>query len=303
MATFLILAHSDLEHLKELLMALKGNRIIIHLDKKCIVSRSQLTELIKNANAQLIDEEKSINVQWAGFSQVRAMLLLMQTALPLMDSQEKLIFISGCDYPIRPLDEILSCLDNSVAMQFLRYYPLDERKKDLRRWSLYHRWDFRLFKKRGSYLNRLNSLLIRLLTILELLLRGRKINPGYPLMAGSQWFAISKECVEDMLKIRDKHFDRFFSTMFAPDEVYFHTLFAMSKFAKSNMDNGICKCNSDSSRVFQVRNLTYVDESMNKWLNLEDLEKISRSNFLFARKFSSDISSGLRAHLKKSLAL
>lgn len=297
--TFLVLAHRDVQHLRELICALDGNRIIIHIDRKSEINHSTLIDLCQNSNVILIDKNHSINVKWGGFSQVRAMLILIQTALPLMSPREKMMFVSGSDFPIRSSKDITNFFSDVIETEYLRYYSLDNRKKDTSRWQSYHRWDFRIFKKRGSFLNRLNSLCIRIVTWFETLLRGPKSIPEFRLMAGSQWFAISKECAEEMLQLRSKNFDRFFKTMFAPDEVYFATLFAMSKFAKSNVDSGALICNSVSSRVFQARNLTYVDESLNKWLDMDDLDRIKNSNFLFARKFDSNISLELRSLLKE----
>jgi hypothetical protein len=297
MITFLILAHRDYEHLKRLVRVLEGNRVIIHLDKKSKIQRSQIDNLITSSKVIVIEKNRSINVQWGGFSQVRAMLLLMQTALPLMAQKEKLMFLSGSDFPLVGSQVISAHLSQEIATEYLRYYPLSESKKDIHRWSLYHRWDFRIFKKRGSFLNRMNTLILKLLTKVELVLRGPKINPGFTLMAGSQWFAVSKECAENMLKIRSELFDKFFSTMFAPDEVYFATLFSLSDYARLNVDKGPHICDSKSSRLFQVRNLTYVDESLNKWLSLEDLNVLLNSSFIFARKFDSRVSDSLRSSL------
>lgn len=301
MITYLILAHRDLEHLRELVAALGGNRIFIHLDKKSAISRSAVLALCDNQNIYLIEEKSSINVHWGGFSQIQAMLLLIQVALPHMAPREKLMFLSGSDFPIRSYKEIQEKFSDNVEKEYLRYYPLDDRKKDVKRWRLYHRWDLRIFKKRGSILNRFNSLCLKILTILETFFRGAKKNPGYILMAGSNWFAISRECAENMLSFRNEEYDKFFKSMFAPDEVYFATLFAMSNYWNLNMDRGAYECNSHSSRLFQVRNLTYVDESLNKWLDMEDLERIQGSNFLFARKYDSELSLNLRNHLKDRL--
>ena len=298
MTTFLILAHRDVQHLRELISALNGNRIIIHVDRKSILHYQSVRDLCKDSNVILIDEKSSINVKWAGFSQIEAMILLIKKALPLMSPREKLIFLSGSDFPIRSRKDISTFLSQNNEIEYFRYYQLDNRRKDVSRWSFYHRWDLRIFKKRGSPLNRLNSLFIRMLSVVETILRGPKQSPDFCLMAGSQWFAISKECAQEILTIRNKSFDDFFRSMFAPDEVYFATLFAMSSFAKLNCDGGEMKSSRDSSRVFQARNLTYVDESLNRWLNMEDLNRIRDSNFLFARKFDSKISQKLRNYLK-----
>ena len=293
MSTFLILAHRDFDHLIKLIDSLEGQKIILHIDKSSRVLWAHSSEFKKRKNVNLISRKNSINVRWAGYSQIRAMLLLMNTAITLMDPGEKMIFLSGSDYPIRKKAEIEEKLTSKSSIEFLRYYKLDDRLKDVKRWSLYHRWDFRLFKRRGTFLNRLNSLLIRSMTYLETLIRGRKRAPNFSLYAGSQWFSISRECAQELISLRNHYFDNFFKTMFAPDEVYFHTLFSLSSYSKRNLDGGARETSKVSSRLFQVQNLTYVDESLNKWLDIDDLKILLDSDNLFARKFDSKISDSL----------
>ena len=298
MTIFLILAHRDFDHLINLLDSLEDQKIVLHIDKGSRELWSQAHNLGKYQNLSLIERRHSVNVRWAGFSQIQAMLKMMKTATSLMNFGEKMVFLSGSDYPIRKKSEIVEKLGSQLSVEFLRYYKLDDRQKDLDRWSLYHRWDLRYFKNRGTTLNRLNSLLIRFMTNLETFIRGRKKSPPFFLYAGSQWFSISKECAEELMALRDHNFDSFFKTMFAPDEVYFHTLFSLSSFSKKNLDGGVCTTSHESSRIFQVRNLTYVDESLNKWLDINDLKALMETNYLFARKFDSRISKSLISFLR-----
>ncbi len=293
MIVFLILAHRDFDHLLRLIDSLDGQRIVLHMDKSSsdLWNKSEIFRAKKNLI--LINRNDSFNVRWAGYSQILAMLLMMKTAIELMESGERMMFLSGSDYPIKSKAEIESKFASQPSLEFLRYYKLDDRAKDIDRWASFHRWDFRFFKKRGTFLNRLNSLFIRFLTCFETMIRGRKEAPSFPLYAGSQWFAISKECAQELIKLRNHHFDNFFKTMFAPDEVYFHTLFSLSSYSNSNIDKGVFKTIQNGSRLHQVRNLTYVDESLNKWLDKDDLGTLLESEFLFARKFDSKISEEL----------
>ena len=301
MATFLILAHRDLKHLLLLIESLSGHRIFVHVDRKSKKLRKEIDLLPFNPKVTILNQEKCVNIKWGGFTQVQAMLVLIQEALPMMKNEEKLMFLSGSDMLIQSSAMLSKVLDHEPHREFLRYFPLDARKKDLRRWRSYHRWDLRfLSKKRGGIIYRANSLFIRIMGIFETILRGAKMNPGFELFSGSQWFAVSKECAEEILRLRSKSFDKFFESMFAPDEVYFATLFSLSSFSKANVDGGPMLCHNGISRVWQARNLTYVDESLDRWLNLEDLDSIRESGFIFARKFDSELSRDLIAELRKS---
>lgn len=300
MATFLILAHRDLRQLMRLIESLSGHRLVVHVDRKSKTMRKELDLLRFPPNVHILDKRQSINVKWGGFTQVKAMLLLIQEALPNMESNEKLVFLSGSDMLVRSPTILSDTLEKNPNCEFLRYYPLDGRKKDRRRWQNYHRWDYRLFKKRAGLPHKFNTVALRICGIVETFVRGKKSQPEFELYAGSNWFAISKECAMEMLRLRTNYYDSFFKSMYAPDEVYFATLFSLSSFSKSNIDKGSMRFYDNRSRVWQARNLTYVDESLNTWLTVKDFDSIRESGFLFARKFDSELSEELITELQKS---
>jgi hypothetical protein len=240
-------------------------------------------------------------VNWAGFSQVEAMLALMNCALPSMDKDDRIMFLSGSDFPIRDLQTINQFFSRHPETEFLEYFYLEGRNSDVRRSSNYHRWDLRYFKKRGSLFYKFNTLMIRILTVLETILRGKKEFTSLHLASGSQWFSITKSCASELLSLRTVEYDLYFKTYFAPDESYFATLFSQSKFNKSNLNRGALTPVAGKSRLWQARNLTYVDETLDRWLTLLDLPNLVKSNYLFARKFDSALSSSLVVHLEKTI--
>jgi hypothetical protein len=286
MTVFLILGHRDPAHVNMLVEALSPSKIILHVDRKSEL-RKHGALLHAHENLMVLDSKYSINVKWAGFSQIRAMWLLMEEALKYLAPKEKIIFLSGGDFPLKSVTKIESYIDNFENLEFMRYFFLDGRIKDRNRWETFNRWDWRIFKDRTSKMYRVNSLLIRCCGVLETAIRGRKTSPDWPLASSSQWFAISRECIEELKKLRDRAYDAFFETSFAPDELYFATLFSRSSFSKKNIDGGEFIPNSNNSRIWQASNLTFVDESFNRFLDIEDLQHLSDSSFLFARKFDS----------------
>jgi hypothetical protein len=297
---YLILAHRDLAHLLNLIGSIDESRAIIHIDKNSKIAscKSEISQYFPKA--LILDENSSLNVKWGGFSQVESMLTLMRIALTKMNDGDRLLFLSGSDFPIRDRYTIERFFCEHPETQFFEYYFLDKRQSDVHRWSHYHRWDLRMFKVRGSKLYRLNSLAIRALSLCETKVRGAKKNPFENLASGSSWFSLTKDCAAELLSLTSDSYDEFFRTMFAPDEIYFATLFSQSSYSKSNRSCGSFYPVSGSSRIWQARNLTYVDESLDHWLTFGDYDQLRRSEFLYARKFDSVISSTLVSQLKTS---
>lgn len=297
MAIYLILGHRDPDHINLLIQTLSPSQVILHVDKKSEL-RKKIHRVNESNNLIIIDRDSSVNVQWGGFSQIRAMWLLMEEALRHLAPKEKIIFMSGSDFPIKSALDIERHLKNFEDTEFLKYFFLDSSENDLARWEKYHRWDWRVFKSRGSILFKTNTLFIKFITTLETLIKGKKSRPNWPIAMGSQWFSISRECLLELMNLRTQEFDSFFETTFAPDELYFATLFSISKFARNNIEGGSFSTESGKSRIWQASNLTYVDMSLNHFLDISDLSTLSDSNFLYARKFDSRISKDLLAHIK-----
>lgn len=289
MTVYLILGHRDPVQINLLIETLSPSKIILHVDKKSHL-RKKISLIESRSNLTIIDSKSSISVKWAGFSQVQAMWLLIDEALRILTPKEKIVFLSGSDFPIKSMIEINDFLERSIHTEYMRYFFLDEREKDRNRWQNYHRWDWRVFKTQKGILYRLNSFFIRICSFLETTVRGKKSTLNAPLACGSQWFAISRECIVELKELRSQEFDSFFQTTFAPDELYFATLYSQSSYAKKNIDNGEFVPNLEVSRIWQASNLSYVDESFNRYLEISDLLQLSKSKYLFARKFDSQIS-------------
>jgi hypothetical protein len=302
MTIYLILAHRDIGHVEALVESLVPSKIVMHVDSKSKIGKRELKQIASYPNVLVVNSQDSINIRWGGFSQIAAMWVLLNTALKLLQPNEKMVFLSGSDFPLKAIEDIELELAQFDGVELMRYFFLDERKKDQDRWQKYHRWDWRFFKARGTLLCRANSLALRVLTVFETALRGRKVAPQFRIASSSTWFAISKECGEELKQMRNHKFDTFFRTVYAPDELYFATLFHMSSFSKRNLDRGDFHTNANQSRIWQVRNFTYVDASLDHFLTLKDLTLLEQSEFLFARKFDSNISKELRDLLLKRLS-
>jgi hypothetical protein len=262
---YLVLAHSDPRHLERLIQRLlKGDGLIfVHVDKKSDFSRF---EHLKNEKVHLI--EKRAAVYWGDYSQVEAILNLLDTALGSQFTIDRLVLLSGVDYPIRSLKEINAFFTSHRSREFLNAVQMPSAAA-------------------GKPIERLNNVVVRPVDPkpLQLLKRAaRKLGvlarkrdhaahlKGLVPYGGSTWWAITREAGEYALSFVDARPDivEFFKHVEYPDESFFQTILMNSRFGKN-----------------VVRNLTYTD-----WRNGGSSPSLINENhlpmFLSGISFSKD---------------
>ena len=101
---FMILAHSRPQQFLELTRIIKnsGGETVAFIDKK-----ANLQEF-ETADAHFVS--RRFNVNWGGYSLTRAMQVLLREALQTYPDAHHYIFLSGQDYPARPLTEYIEYL-------------------------------------------------------------------------------------------------------------------------------------------------------------------------------------------------
>lgn len=101
---FMILAHSRPQQFLELTRIIKnsGGETVAFIDKK-----ANLQEF-ETADAHFVSHR--FNVNWGGYSLTRAMQVLLREALQTYPDTHHYIFLSGQDYPARPLTEYIEYL-------------------------------------------------------------------------------------------------------------------------------------------------------------------------------------------------
>ena len=103
---YLIIAHTDPEHLKVLVSELTKNAdVFIHINK-----RSDIKPFIKTfADFQAIHKvkfiEKRYRVHWGGYSILKATFELLDNALST-ENYDRIILLTGQDYPVKSSTEL-----------------------------------------------------------------------------------------------------------------------------------------------------------------------------------------------------
>ncbi|HRH51328.1 MAG TPA: beta-1,6-N-acetylglucosaminyltransferase [Panacibacter sp.] len=276
---YLVQAHDNYEHLQKLIYALDEpySEFYIHIDKKSAMPS------FKAANIFFISERQ--NIHWGGFSQVRATLLLLQTAVK--SNCDYYAFISGADYPVKSNSFLHNLLKNGGE-----YIHIEE---GVNTYNPLSRYKYYYFTDRYNRRDK-KSLKAIIFLKAEKLLRSLRFKKkiAFNIFVGAQWFVLSKACVDYILTQveTDKRYIQFFKSAFCPDESFFQTIIGNSPFYQ------------------QVRGyLTYTDWSVDPGpalINENHLSVLKQLNDkFFARKFndqSADIIDKIDKELRADLS-
>jgi hypothetical protein len=282
---FLILAHTDPEHLFKLVNALGYEcDIFIHLDKKSEVFH--FSKNIKQKNVSFIDNR--VEVSWAGISMIDAQMNLIEETLKFKEKYSHVVFLSGSDYPIKKMDYILNYFSSQSDREFIKFIDMRESPEHYMK-LINQKW----FKE--PFIRRQNKILISIDKGIRFLLNKIKFRNNWTVNIipyfGSQWIALSLDCAQYVYDFHNQNyiFRKFNKFTFSPDEHYIHTIIGNSKYSKFSM--GLQPFGGRGT--FRLANYHLIDKSLNKWYTIDDYNLIEQSDKLFLRKIRSYDGNGL----------
>ena len=260
---YIILAHKNPKQLIRLINCLdvEKSTFFVHIDKKAEQNIYQeVCEFTnKKSNIFILKRKK---IYWGDFSQISPVLLGVKEIFKQNIDFDYAKLLTGQDYPIKSRKEIEDFLLANPNKSFMEYFPIPSKQ-----WQEGGEIDGGISRIRYLYLRIFNK---RFKTKIE-----RQFPKKFQPFAGSAYWCLSRECAEYLNNFINKHkfFINFFKGVNLPDEIFFQTIFLNSPFKKDIINN----------------NLTYTDWSTNEahpaTLCAKDLETLSKSSCLFARKF------------------
>jgi hypothetical protein len=267
----LIHAHKDLDQLNTLVGQLcdQDFHLYVNLDRKSAIDPARL-----HPAARLVAPR--VDVRWGGFSQVEATLNSLRQIIKQVASFDKVVFLSAQDFPLLPNEGLKQELARVAGKELLDTRPVGPGG-----WPVAFRYQY-FYREGGGRAERLACALAN--RALRLCKRTRRAPAGLVLYGGSSWWALSRECITELLARieREPSIVRFFQTVLCPDEMFFQTLVMNSRFRGRVL--------SQNFRYIQwpahgSRNPKVLDEA--------DFERIRASNAHFCRKLDSRQSAGL----------
>lgn len=240
---YIITAHDHPAHLLRLINVLNDDRseFLVHIDLK--YELKDFTDLIKLDNVRFI--ENRVDCIWGDFSQVEATINLMNEAVTGdINSNDRIIFLSGIDYPIKKIEYLDDFFINNIDVDFIDY-NFDERQVPINS-DLYSvrilKYKLNFSSKRGDFFltkGFLKESLFGKIYLLKMLFKkkitysffkgsfgGRKsiFNNHY---YGSNWFCLTNKTALKIINYIDNNKRKLYSyykyTLCA-DEQFFHTI-------------------------------------------------------------------------------
>ena len=220
---YLILAHANPRHLGRLVarLATPGSAAFIHVDARRPLGHFAAS--LPDGAATLV--EPRIVVRWGAWGMVEATLALIRQALDHPAGFERLVLLSGTDYPLHATADIEAFFARRAADEFIELLPFGPGGKPLDRLTRHCPDEPRPLARTR-----------RLLERARLLPPARDYRPAFGDLVpygGSQWWALSRAACTHMLAFdRDRPaLARFLAGTACADETYFHTILGNSPFA------------------------------------------------------------------------
>ena len=274
---YLIVANGNFSVVKACLKMIDDarNDIFLLLDSKAKVSteiQKQLKRCVDKSNIEICEQV----VNWAGYSQISAVLNLLEKALSNNNEYQYLHFLQGSDLPIRSQDEIHDFFNKNNGKEFVQIeYP----RKEMANRKAWYRHFFchnRYFRK-NRFVKMLNFGLVEVQKIFHI-----KKNTDIELYQGSALFSITGKCAKYILLRKDEIHKRFHLSL-AADEVFMQTMLMESEFKER-----VCDVDKEYSENARLIDRTRPDgkNSPHIWRK-EEFETLINAdkNKMFARKF------------------
>lgn len=210
--------------------------------------------------------KKRVKVGWATYSMIEATVNSFAEIMEDYPQLDYLNLLSAQDYPLRPVDQFHSYLEQHLGKAFM--HTLDVRTEWTEAISRVTEYHLDSLDIPGKYF--IQGWMNRILP--------ERRMPGNMIPVGrSQWFTIAGKHVYYILETleQNKALVRFFKLSWAPDEMLFQTILYNSEYQKDMVND----------------NLRYIDWSEGnknpKLLTSEDLQPLLTSGKYFGRKFSA----------------
>lgn len=267
---YLILAHACPGQLRKLLMLLDDprNDIFIHLDRKARFGPEVLDGCCRASKLTFV--EPRLSVTWAGYSMIRAITALLESAVPGQYAYYHLI--SGQDLPIKTQDKIHAFFEQHAGEEFLDLWKPQS--------HTHNRYHYRVLFPEGAG-RPVTRLVNNLLKGLQMAV-GCKINRNTDFYFASTWVSITHACAAYILSRKDWIHETFRQTC-GTDEIFLPTLIMNSPF-REHLYPGPVIGN------FRFIDWTRGESSRHPWVfRASDWDLLMASPCFWARKFDERI--------------
>lgn len=272
---YLIIAHQDFSILQKILKILDDPEadFFLHIDKK--VKQVPWEDLKASVTASSITFVPSINVQWGSAKQIESELILMREALK--GQYRYFHLLSGVDMPLKPPKEINHFFKEHDGTQFL---DIDEVSmisgEHLHRIAQYHFFQQMIGRNQGI-LPKTCLILQKGLLLMQKVFHVNRIRSKEDFFwKGSNWFSITSDLARFVVQETEKQ-KKTYAHSICADEVFLQTTAMASPYKDQIIRSNLRLIDWKRGNPYTFRKT--------------DLEELTTSDALFARKFSTQVDS------------
>jgi hypothetical protein len=262
------------------------NEAFIHVDKKCDIDEFRA---VIDETSQIHFVNKREDIWWGGFNSVVATINCMKEAIAA--DCRRIVILQGQDYPVQSNEYIDEFFSKNIDVEFIKGFNITDahNKKDYMKC-----WGIHVFDGVDRSKISLASIIAKGLELINK--AGIKYHRGYykdekgkiNIYWGWAHFALTKECTQYIVDFYESKtsFNKYFKTVFPPDETYFHTIIFNSEYKYKTSTHGEMK-EPDVFWGEDFCNVTYFEYLVGKVKVLTDisgLEEIKKKGFLYLRK-------------------
>lgn len=289
---YLILAHKEPAQLERLINQLSDNNVcfIVHIDAKSNIE--EFKSVLSHMPITYVSRRE--DCIWGDFSIVQATLNMISELKALgAKDKDRIVLISGQDYPIRSKNEIIYFFSKNEDIDFISGVDAEKyQKNNLRNFLGYKlnlsskRSDVIILRKYG--LKGVVKALLKnryKLKYIRFFFTERKTK--LTMYKGSQWWALKYSTLENIVNYYHEHLDSMtylFEKSFCPDEYFFQTI--------------LWKLKEDNKRLVVKPSVTYVNWTrpnvvLPVTFGIEDFKELEfeAKEKLYARKFDACVDS------------
>lgn len=267
---YIILAHKNPAQVNHLVNRLNDqhSHFFIHLD--LIADLNSFQNHLKSNNVIFTQRVRSA---WAKIGVVEATIKALEAIKETNIVFDRIILLSGQDYPIKSNEYIDAFLKHSEFSNFIKHKLVKDNKET----PEYNMWRINSFYFGENKWQRYASRLLQKGGKIFPFLR-RKFNGKLKYYIGSQWWIIDMRALDYILNYLKANSDyvRSFKHVFAPDEIFFNTILLNAQ------DEDLIKSIHNDNKMFIKHNKGAAHPTI---LVEANLNEILNSDALFARKF------------------
>lgn len=265
---YLLMVHRNPNQLRALLQALPADSpVFMHCDAR--VPRRTFRAIASLQEVRPFTLVRRHRCYWGRIGMVRATLELTRAALDSRERWNYASLLSGADYPIASNDAIAGFLEEHAGQEYLSFWDMRAESNPWKHSPGRMQSDGRVDREHFGAGRRIVRLPWR-----------RTMPFGLRPYGGSQWWTLSREALEYVVRFSDEHpgYLRFMRGVFIPDECFVQTVLGNSRFREAIPGD----------------DLRYVDWDRPEpphpaILRSEDVDVLGRSGKLYARKFDLSV--------------